>query len=149
MRCLFHCHPSPNNNASSPKSMNSWSCATSSKPSSPPPKPTAAVCLRRFWKRRWLRPEGIQWSYCHDSANSTNLPAAPAAPESAFEKARSFDRIVVAGQPTLDDLKSLKERGIVQVAIFSPSSSVMAASNARVSRSFTSSKASSKPKSNP
>ena len=41
--------------------------------------------------------------------------AVPAAPESAFDKARSFDRIVVAGQPTLADLKSLKERGIVQV----------------------------------
>lgn len=44
------------------------------------------------------------------------VAAAPRpAPESAFVKARSFNRIVVAGQPTLDDLKSLKERGIVHV----------------------------------
>ena len=50
---------------------------------------------------------------------SSEAPATPAAaakaPESAFEKAREFDRVVVAGQPTLDDLKSLKERGITRV----------------------------------
>jgi len=38
-----------------------------------------------------------------------------AAPVSAFEKAVTRDRIIVAGQPTLDDLKSLKERGIDHV----------------------------------
>jgi len=47
---------------------------------------------------------------------TTRTPEAPStAPVSAFDKAREFDRIVVAGQPTLDDLKSLKERGITRV----------------------------------
>jgi uncharacterized protein (TIGR01244 family) len=47
----------------------------------------------------------------------SDAPAAAAAPApvSAFEKAVARDRVIVAGQPTLDDLKSLKERGIVHV----------------------------------
>lgn len=42
-------------------------------------------------------------------------PEAPPVPVSAFEKAIARERIIVAGQPTLDDLKSLSERGIVHV----------------------------------
>ena len=62
-----------------------------------------------------LMPTLVLLSACATTpAPTASTPAAPA-PVSAFEKARTFDRIVVAGQPTLDDLKSLKERGIVQV----------------------------------
>ena len=44
--------PSPNNSASSLRWMPSWPCATSSKPISSPPKPTAADGWRRFWRPR-------------------------------------------------------------------------------------------------
>ena len=45
----------------------------------------------------------------------TPAPPTATAPVSAFEKAVVRDRVIVAGQPTLDDLKSLRERGIVHV----------------------------------
>ena len=62
-----------------------------------------------------LMPTLVLLSACATTpAPTASTPAAPA-PVSAFEKARIFDRIVVAGQPTLDDLKSLKERGITRV----------------------------------
>lgn len=54
-------------------------------------------------------------SACATTRTPEAPTAAPSAPVSAFEKARTFDRIVVAGQPTLDDLKSLNERGITRV----------------------------------
>ncbi len=44
------------------------------------------------------------------AATPTTAPA-----PSAFEKAAVHDHIIIAGQPTLSDLKSLRERGIVQV----------------------------------
>jgi uncharacterized protein (TIGR01244 family) len=46
---------------------------------------------------------------------SPEAPPVPPAPVSAFEKAIVRERIIVAGQPTLEDLKSLSERGIVHV----------------------------------
>jgi len=48
------------------------------------------------------------------TAPSTPSPAT-AVPVSAFEKAMLHDHIIVTGQPTLDDLKSLRERGITHV----------------------------------
>lgn len=48
------------------------------------------------------------------AATPPTAPAPMPAP-SAFEKATVRDHIVIAGQPTLSDLKSLRERGIVHV----------------------------------
>lgn len=48
-------HPSPNNNASSPKWTNSWPSATSSKLSSPPPNPKAAIFSKPCYIMRWLQ----------------------------------------------------------------------------------------------
>ena len=54
-------------------------------------------------------------SACATTRTTDPRPAATSAPVSAFDKAREFDGVVVSGQPTRDDLASLRDRGITRV----------------------------------